>query len=127
MRCVLCALLRALCAGDAAHAFKLRELLTVMAVCHSVVPERHGRDPITYKASSPDDGALVGAARELGYEFHYRDAQSVRVRQFGVDTCYQVLNVNAFSSDRRCMSVVVRLANGKIVLYAKGKNAPLSI
>ncbi len=89
-----------------------------------MVPERRtgpGRGPaVLYKASSPDDGALVQAARELGYEFYHRDASGVRVRQFGAEVHYEVLNVNAFSSDRRCMSVIVRAPNGKIVLYAKG-------
>ncbi len=109
--------------GEYLQVAKMKEFLTVLAVCHSVMPERDETAPsgIAYKASSPDDGALVEAARQLGYEFYYRDARSIRVRQFGVDTSYEILNINAFSSDRRCMSVIIRQPEiGKIILYAKG-------
>jgi hypothetical protein len=35
---------------------------------------------------------------------------------------YEILHENAFTSDRRCMSVIVRTPEGKIVLYAKGND-----
>lgn len=52
------------------------EFLTMMAVCHTVVPERDG-DQIIYQASSPDESALVKGAKGLGFEFTARTPDSV--------------------------------------------------
>ena len=49
----------------------LLEFLKVLALCHSVIPEREGGE-IVYRASSPDEEALVKAARELGVVFTTR-------------------------------------------------------
>jgi phospholipid-transporting ATPase len=49
----------------------LREFLTLLAVCHTVIPElRDGKT--VYQASSPDEAALVAGAELLGYQFHVR-------------------------------------------------------
>uniref|UniRef100_A0A3B1KBT5 Phospholipid-transporting ATPase n=1 Tax=Astyanax mexicanus TaxID=7994 RepID=A0A3B1KBT5_ASTMX len=52
------------------------EFLTMMAVCHTVVPERE-EDQIIYQASSPDEGALVKGAKSLGFVFTARTPHSV--------------------------------------------------
>ena len=54
----------------------LLEFLKVLALCHSVIPEREGGD-IVYRASSPDEEALVKAARELGIVFTTRTPDCV--------------------------------------------------
>lgn len=47
----------------------IREFLTLLAVCHTVIPEnKDGK--IIYQASSPDEAALVSGAEQLGYRFH---------------------------------------------------------
>lgn len=47
----------------------INEFLTLLAVCHTVIPEiRDGK--IRYQASSPDEAALVAGAELLGYQFH---------------------------------------------------------
>jgi phospholipid-transporting ATPase len=48
------------------------EFLTLLAVCHTVIPEYDEADPgkINYQASSPDEAALVEGAKSLGYLFH---------------------------------------------------------
>lgn len=47
----------------------LKEFLTLLAVCHTVIPEvRDGKT--VYQASSPDEAALVAGAELLGYQFH---------------------------------------------------------
>lgn len=47
----------------------LREFLTLLAVCHTVIPEvKNGKT--VYQASSPDEAALVAGAELLGYQFH---------------------------------------------------------
>uniref|UniRef100_A0A2K5JCZ7 Phospholipid-transporting ATPase n=1 Tax=Colobus angolensis palliatus TaxID=336983 RepID=A0A2K5JCZ7_COLAP len=52
------------------------EFLTMMAVCHTAVPEREG-DKIIYQAASPDEGALVRAAKQLNFVFTGRTPDSV--------------------------------------------------
>uniref|UniRef100_A0A672GNL8 Phospholipid-transporting ATPase n=1 Tax=Salarias fasciatus TaxID=181472 RepID=A0A672GNL8_SALFA len=52
------------------------QFLTMMAVCHTVVPERED-DQIIYQASSPDEGALVKGAKGLGFVFTARTPHSV--------------------------------------------------
>lgn len=47
----------------------IKEFLTLLAVCHTVIPEiRDGKT--VYQASSPDEAALVAGAELLGYQFH---------------------------------------------------------
>lgn len=47
----------------------LQEFLTLLAVCHTVIPEvRDGKT--IFQASSPDEAALVAGAELLGYQFH---------------------------------------------------------
>ena len=62
----------------------INEFLTLLAVCHTVIPEQQeGSDEIIYQASSPDEGALVKGASTLGYKFHVS-----RVLPFGGLTFY---------------------------------------
>jgi phospholipid-transporting ATPase len=47
----------------------MHEFLTLLAVCHTVIPEvKDGKT--VYQASSPDEAALVAGAELLGYQFH---------------------------------------------------------
>jgi phospholipid-transporting ATPase len=47
----------------------IREFLTLLAVCHTVIPEvKNGK--MVYQASSPDEAALVSGAELLGFQFH---------------------------------------------------------
>lgn len=49
----------------------INEFLTLLATCHTVIPElKEGTDEIQYQASSPDEGALVKGASDLDYKFH---------------------------------------------------------
>ncbi|TNN88853.1 Phospholipid-transporting ATPase IB [Liparis tanakae] len=95
------------------------EFLTMMAVCHTVVPERE-EDQIIYQSSSPDEGALVKGAKGLGFVFTARTPHSVIIEARGKEMSYELLNVLEFSSNRKRMSVVVRTPNGKLRLYCKG-------
>uniref|UniRef100_A0A8C3TWT7 Phospholipid-transporting ATPase n=1 Tax=Catharus ustulatus TaxID=91951 RepID=A0A8C3TWT7_CATUS len=95
------------------------EFLTMMAVCHTAVPEREG-DKIIYQAASPDEGALVRAARNLRFVFTGRTPDSVIIESLGQEERYELLNVLEFTSTRKRMSVIVRTPSGKLRLYCKG-------
>uniref|UniRef100_A0A674JFM8 Phospholipid-transporting ATPase n=1 Tax=Terrapene triunguis TaxID=2587831 RepID=A0A674JFM8_9SAUR len=62
--------------SDHPTAAHIQEFLTLLAVCHTVVPERD-ENTIIYQASSPDEGALVKGAKKLGYIFTGRTPHSV--------------------------------------------------
>uniref|UniRef100_A0A4W6FKT8 Phospholipid-transporting ATPase n=1 Tax=Lates calcarifer TaxID=8187 RepID=A0A4W6FKT8_LATCA len=82
------------------------EFMTMMAICHTAVPERTD-GKITYQAASPDEGALVRAARNLGFVF-----------SAAVTPC-NVISLTCFLARKR-MSVIMRTPSGKIRLYCKG-------
>ncbi|XP_058506468.1 phospholipid-transporting ATPase IA isoform X2 [Solea solea] len=95
------------------------DFMTMMAICHTAVPERT-EDKITYQAASPDEGALVRAARNLGFVFSGRTPDSVFVELLGTEEKYELLHVLEFTSTRKRMSVIMRTPSGKIRLYCKG-------
>ncbi|KAG9333339.1 hypothetical protein JZ751_012806 [Albula glossodonta] len=97
----------------------IMEFMTMMALCHTAVPERiEGK--IVYQAASPDEGALVRAARNLGFVFTGRTPDSVIIECLGREERYELLNVLEFTSTRKRMSVIMRTPSGKIRLYCKG-------
>jgi phospholipid-transporting ATPase len=53
----------------------IRQFLTMLSVCHTVIPEAKG-EKIIFQASSPDEAALVSGAELLGYRFHVSGAHS---------------------------------------------------
>ncbi|XP_046704686.1 phospholipid-transporting ATPase IA isoform X5 [Silurus meridionalis] len=97
----------------------IMEFMTMMAICHTAVPEG-SEDTITYQAASPDEGALVRAARNLGFIFSARTPDSVIIDALGREERYELLHVLEFTSTRKRMSVIMRTPSGKIRLYCKG-------
>ncbi|XP_028444703.1 probable phospholipid-transporting ATPase IA isoform X4 [Perca flavescens] len=95
------------------------DFMTMMAICHTAVPERTD-GKITYQAASPDEGALVRAAQNLGFVFSGRTPDSVIVEMPGTEERYELLHVLEFTSTRKRMSVIMRTPSGKIRLYCKG-------
>ncbi|OZJ05495.1 hypothetical protein BZG36_01897 [Bifiguratus adelaidae] len=99
----------------------INEFFTLLATCHTVIPERaNGSDEIIYQASSPDEGALVNGASAQGYKFHTRRPNSINITVNGKDLEYEILNICEFNSTRKRMSAVIRGPDGRIKLYCKG-------
>uniref|UniRef100_A0A663FI99 Phospholipid-transporting ATPase n=1 Tax=Aquila chrysaetos chrysaetos TaxID=223781 RepID=A0A663FI99_AQUCH len=96
----------------------LREFLRLLALCHTVMVEE--KDQLVYQAASPDEEALVLAARNLGYVFLARTQDTITISELGVKRTYKVLAMLDFNSDRKRMSVLVRDPQGTIRLYTKG-------
>uniref|UniRef100_A0A8B9E1L4 Phospholipid-transporting ATPase IK n=1 Tax=Anser cygnoides TaxID=8845 RepID=A0A8B9E1L4_ANSCY len=97
----------------------LREFLRLLALCHTVMVEERGGQ-LVYQAASPDEEALVLAARDLGYVFLSRTQDTITISELGVKRTYKVLAMLDFNSDRKRMSVLVRDPQGTIRLYTKG-------
>ncbi|KAG0365798.1 hypothetical protein BC939DRAFT_503323 [Gamsiella multidivaricata] len=95
---------------------------------------------LQYRAESPDEAALVSAAKNVGYVFVSRGAaantgegdgkkesgnsrQNVNVNFLGQDHTYEQLDVIKFNSTRKRMTVIVRepqALGGRILLLTKG-------
>ncbi|XP_032170600.1 E3 ubiquitin-protein ligase RNF6 isoform X2 [Mustela erminea] len=97
----------------------IKEFLTLLCVCHTVVPERDGNN-IIYQASSPDEAALVKGMKNLGFVFTARTPTSVTIEVMGENFTFEILNILEFSSNRKRMSVIVRTPTGNLRLYCKG-------
>lgn len=102
---------------------------TILAVCHTVIPEYVDvdidHDDIRYQATSPDERALVMAAKSLGYVFCEREPGSVTIRVNGKKHQFKLLNVIEFTSDRKRMSVIVEDEEGKLFLMIKGADTAI--
>uniref|UniRef100_A0A8C1XFQ3 Phospholipid-transporting ATPase n=1 Tax=Cyprinus carpio TaxID=7962 RepID=A0A8C1XFQ3_CYPCA len=96
-----------------------QEFFTALALCHTVMSE--WRDGLPhYQAASPDEEALVCAARELGWVFLSRTRETLTISEMGLTRNYQLLALLDFTSKRRRMSVLVRDPGGQLKLYCKG-------
>ncbi|KAI0367307.1 phospholipid-transporting ATPase 1 [Pilatotrama ljubarskyi] len=105
----------------------LIEFFRALAVCHSVLSERPdpNRQPyrLEYKAESPDEAALVAAARDVGFPFVHRAKDAIHIEVMGQPERYIPLQMLEFNSTRKRMSVIVRNPQGQIVLYCKGADS----
>lgn len=98
------------------------EFFRLLALCHTVMPdEKNGK--LEYQAQSPDEGALVSAARNFGFVFKARTPDSVTIEVMGKTEVYELLCILDFNNVRKRMSVILRGPNGKIRLYCKGADS----
>lgn len=101
----------------------INEFFTLLSACHTVIPETNDvDDTIKYQAASPDEGALVQGAADLGYKFRVRKPKGISIRNTltGVDSEYELLNICEFNSTRKRMSAIFRCPDGVIRLFCKG-------
>lgn len=87
----------------------------------------HGSDvgagTIHYQASSPDEAALVSAAREQGFTYISRSNRHTVIDVFGRQENHELLETIEFDSTRKRMSVISRDPDGKVRIYTKGADA----
>ncbi|XP_005401072.1 PREDICTED: phospholipid-transporting ATPase FetA-like isoform X2 [Chinchilla lanigera] len=91
-----------------------------LSLCHTVIPEEKVEGELVYQAQSPDEGALVTAARNFGFVFRSRTSETITVVEMGVTRVYQVLAILDFSNVRKRMSVIVRTPEDQLMLFCKG-------
>lgn len=96
-------------------------MLLHLAICHTIViDERTGK----FNASSPDELALVNAAKFFGAVFVKRDEDNNMIVSFkGQQFKYKLLNILEFTSARKRMSVVVEDEKGDYILFTKGADS----
>ena len=104
----------------------LVRVLIFLGLCHTVVID--GKKG-TYNAASPDELAIVNAAKQFGYEFLGLDKQDNLLLRIGggKDVLrYQLLNVCEFNSNRKRMSVIIKTPDGKYMLMCKGADSVIT-
>ena len=104
------------------------------ALCHTVEPASAPCEP--YNASSPDELALVCAAKALGLRFlrlserhmelqvseAFREPLKAYGYQQGLFKA-ELLEVCEFDNVRKRMSVVLRMPDGELLLFVKGADS----
>ena len=121
LKVVFADLLQRIGSGSAAAS----DFLLVLALCHTVVIDKDDQGNPRYNAEGPDEEALVKAAATLGFKLESTDENVYRVRDpRGQVHEYDVLAVNAFNSDRKRMSVLVRKrGESQALLLLKGADS----
>ncbi len=99
--------------------------MLVLALCHTVIAEKQPGDPpkIVFKAQSPDEAALVSTARDMGFTVLGSSNDGINVNIMGTDQHFTVLNTIEFNSSRKRMSAIVRMPDGRILLFCKGADS----
>uniref|UniRef100_A0A3P8WK56 Phospholipid-transporting ATPase n=1 Tax=Cynoglossus semilaevis TaxID=244447 RepID=A0A3P8WK56_CYNSE len=110
----LVAVVRSLKDKEALEFFKL------LSLCHTVMVEHKDGSDLIYQAASPDEGALVTAARNFGYVFLSRTQDTITIREMDQENTYHMLALLDFNSDRKRMSIILKFPDGRIRLYCKG-------
>lgn len=113
------------------NAEQIRFFFETLALCHTAIPEGSPDEPsqMRYRAESPDEAALVVAAKQFGFYFYKRTPTTLHVRESlrpgdpPKDEVYQLLDVLEFSSLRKRMSVIVRFPDGRLLLLSKGADS----
>lgn len=110
---------------------KARHFIVCMALCNTCLPGVKEDGSIEYEAASPDEQALVEAARDLGYEMIDRPANSIKLRYpdpvtgAAVVESFEVLDVIEFTSKRKRMSIVIRMPDGRVCVFCKGADSAM--
>ncbi|CUM62818.1 uncharacterized protein PRCAT00000376001 [Priceomyces carsonii] len=118
---------------------KAKFFLLSIALCNTCLPRRdtvsfddeseheNNDDNVIYQSTSPDELALVSAARDLGFVAFERNNSILTIKTYprGFEQepffeKYEILDVVEFSSSRKRMSIVVKFPDGRICIICKG-------
>ena len=95
-----------------------------MSLCHTIVINTKEK---SYSAASPDELALVNAAKQFGVEFINIDSDDNFIISIdGKEKKYKRLSTCEFNSTRKRMSVIFQDPDGSIVLRCKGADSIIS-
>uniref|UniRef100_A0A3Q3LTP8 Phospholipid-transporting ATPase n=1 Tax=Labrus bergylta TaxID=56723 RepID=A0A3Q3LTP8_9LABR len=95
------------------------EFFKLLSLCHTVMVDNKDGE-LVYQAASPDEGALVTAARNFGYVFLSRTQDTITINEMDQESTYEMLALLDFNSDRKRMSIILKFPDGRIRLYCKG-------
>ncbi|KAM9206494.1 phospholipid-transporting ATPase FetA-like [Dugong dugon] len=79
-----------------------------LSLCHTVMSEERVEGELVYQAQSPDEGALVTAARNFGFVFRSRTSETIMMVEMGKTKVYELLAILDFNNVRKRMSVIAQ-------------------
>lgn len=99
--------------------------MLALALCHTVIADHiPGESPkIEFKAQSPDEAALVATARDMGFTVLGSTSEGIRLNVMGEEIHYPILNTIEFNSSRKRMSAIIKMPDGRIILFCKGADS----
>ena len=106
------------------HATKspLYNFIECLCLCHTIIRERDG----TYRSESPVELALVEGVGKFKCGLAERASTTMIIDMIGEKKVFEILAVNAFNSDRKRMSILVRdIVKDQYILLVKGADNPL--
>ena len=99
---------------------KVYDFLRCLTTCHTVIREKDG----TYRAESPDELALVEGVGMFQCSLGERGTSTMQVTMLGEKQTYEILAVNAFNSDRKRMSILLKdKSSNDYFLMCKGADS----
>ena len=99
---------------------QLNNFFMCLALCHAVVIDRDQQ----LRAESPDEIALLKGLDDMGITFKSRTSDMISFEWKKQLYSYDVMAVNAFDSDRKRMSILVKDQNsGECLLFCKGADS----
>ena len=93
--------------------------MEALALCHTVITEKDEFGRTNYQSSSPEELALVNAARSFGFKFKQAEKHQYTIEVFNEIKSYEVIAVNEYTPERKMMSIVL-LRGNEGWLIAKG-------
>lgn len=112
--------IRALLDGPGGTKNKVYDFLRCLTTCHTVIREKDG----TYRAESPDELALVEGVGMFQCSLGERGTSTMQVLMLGERQTYEILAVNAFNSDRKRMSILLKdKSSNDYFLMCKGADS----
>ncbi|OUM64486.1 hypothetical protein PIROE2DRAFT_42517 [Piromyces sp. E2] len=109
---------------------KILEYCRALATCHEVMISY---DPTSYKpvyeSQSPDETAIVIGLQKAGIRLISRTKDSIMFQLWNSEETHEILLLTEFTSDRKCMTVIVKRETNKgpvYTLYTKGADDIIS-
>ncbi|KAJ2156228.1 hypothetical protein GGF46_005333 [Coemansia sp. RSA 552] len=100
----------------------LQQAMSATQLSEPATPEPQDASKLAYSAESPDEGALVRAAKNFGYTFLGRIKSTLYLDVRGEQVQYEILDTIEFNSTRKRMSTILRrpAPHNDIILFCKG-------
>ncbi|OUM56786.1 hypothetical protein PIROE2DRAFT_49242, partial [Piromyces sp. E2] len=110
---------------DGDQASFIKEFFILLATCNTSIMSNNNNESksLSYRAQSPDEGALVEGARNLGFTLLGRNQSKLVLDVLGEEQVYEALQVIEFDSDRKRMSVIFRTPDNQIIVFCKGADS----
>lgn len=116
--------IRTLLDGPGGIKNKIYDFLRCLTTCHTVIREKDG----TYRAESPDELALVEGVGQFKCLLGEMGTSSMTVTMLVERRTYEILAVNAFNSDRKRMSILLRdKSSNEYFLMCKGADSTTTL